>query len=222
MKKDCEYFMNKILLVLKKESSLDSISEDINPNFVDKNGNRIYHYFSKYSLEKFYILNYNKYKTELIREEKYNEIIKDYKSQIPLYIEILDKLKCDKFSLNKMNQSPLIYSIINKNYYIAKEYIKIINDNNLLTDNIIYEVFKLCINSDDCLRKDCIQLIYYILFLAKEKNINICDESFKYKMDDNKKFSPALLLSKDFSENLHEKFNQILEIKSTKYSDLLF
>ena len=214
--------MNQIVLLLKNESSLDSIRENINPNFVDENGNGIYHYFSEYSLEKFYILNYNKYKTELIKEEKFKEIIKEYKSQIPLYIEILDELKCDKFSLNKMNQSPLIYSIINKNYYIAKEYIKIINDMNLLKENIIYEVFKLCLNNGDCLRKDCLQLIYYILFLAKEKNIKICDESFQYKMGDNSQLSAALLLSKDFSENLHEKFNQILQIKSTKYSNLYY
>ena len=120
MKKDCLYFMSQIFLVLKNESSLDSIRENINPNYVDSNGNRMYHYFSEYSLEKFYVLNYNKYKTELIKEEKFKEIINEYKNQIPLYIEILDELKCDKFALNKMNQSPLIYSIINKNYYIAK------------------------------------------------------------------------------------------------------
>ena len=93
---------------------------------------------------------------------------------------------------------------------------------NLLSENIIYEAFKLSISSGDCLRKDCIQFIYYILFLANEKSLKICDEAFKYRMGDNNQLSSALLLSKDFSENLHEKFNQILQIKSTKYSDMYY
>ena len=222
MKNDCEYFMNLICSVLKNESTLDSISEIINPNFYDEKGNRIYHYLSEYSLEIFYKLNYNKYKNELIKEKKYKEIIKEYKNQIPLYIEILDELKCDIFSLNNMNQSPLIYSIIKKNYYISKAYLKKINDMNSLTENTLCDIFKLCINSGDCMRDDCIQLIFYILFLSKDKNIKIFkDNHYNFEGDNNNLF-PSIIICKDFSKNIFAKFNHIAQMKSSNYYELYF
>ena len=173
MEKNCEYFMNLIYLVLKNERSLDSISKIIGPNYKDKNGNSIYHYFSEYSLEKFYKINYNQNKDKLIKEQKYKEIVEEYKNQIPLYMEILDELNCEFFVLNKEHNTPLIHSLINNNYYIAKQYIKKLNNMNLITYDIMYKAFKICINSGNCLRIDCTQLIVYILYLSKQNDINI-------------------------------------------------
>ena len=166
MKKDCEYFMNKLFLIKKSELSKDII----NPNYIDSNGNGIYHYFSEYSIEKFYKLNYKeKEKNLLIDEKKYEKIIEEYKKEINIYLDLLDELKFDKFLVNKQNQTPLTYSIIHKNYYIAKEYIKRMINMDILTEKDFQEIFNLLINTGDCLREDCIELILYILNIAKEK-----------------------------------------------------
>ena len=74
MENTCEYFMSKIMSVLTGEIALDSIENIINPDFVDSNGNRIFHYFSEFSLEKFYKLNYKIEKDELLKPKKFNEI----------------------------------------------------------------------------------------------------------------------------------------------------
>ena len=223
MEKDCEYFMNLISSVLKDESSLDSIKNLINPNYTDKNGNGIYHYFSEYSLEKFYIINYNQNKNELIKEEKYKEIIEQYKKQIPLYIAILDQLKCDFNLLNKDNNSPLIYSIINNNYYITKEYLKKLNNMKLITDDIMYKMIKMCLNSGNCLRKDCIQLIVYILFIAKQNNINLFEKEYLNNKDDyDENFPIFILFVKDYNKNIIEKYNSIIDIKTSKYFEIYY
>ena len=135
MKRDCEYFMDQIIKILKDKSSSELLKKRIDPKYIDSNGNGIFHYFSEYSLEKFYKLNYNKIKEFLIDEEKFKEIVNEYKNQIPIYIDLLDELKCDKFINNNQYQTPLIYSIIQKNYYIAKEYIKRIDNMNLFSEN---------------------------------------------------------------------------------------
>ena len=175
MEKDCDYFMNKLFSVLKDESSLDSVKDIINPKFIDSNGNRIYHYFSEFSLKKFYKLNYNKENDDLlIKEEKFKEIVKEYKTNIPIYIELLDELECDKFAYNLKNQNPLIYSIIQKNYYIAIEYLKIYNKKNLLKENDYQEMLILLINSGDCLKEDCIHIIICnFIFLSRKRFIRI-------------------------------------------------
>ena len=90
MKKDCEYFMKNIIKVLKGESSIESLKAIIDRKYIDSKGNGIFHYFSEYSLEKFYKLNYNENKSLLINEEKFKEIINEYQNQIPIYINLLD------------------------------------------------------------------------------------------------------------------------------------
>ena len=178
MKKDCEYFMKNIIKVLKGESSIESLKTIIDPKYIDSNGNGIFHYFSEYSLEKFYKLNYNENKSLLINEEKFKEIINEYQNQIPIYINLLDELKCDKFIINNQNQTPLIYSIIQKNYYITKEYIKILDNMNLFSEYDYQQILTLLVNSGDCLRDDCLLLISYLLSLTKEKKIKAFNEIF--------------------------------------------
>ena len=202
------------MLVLKGESSFDSLKEIINSNFIDSNGNGIFHYFSEYSLEKFYKLNYNKEKDELIKPEKYKEILNEYKNQIPVYIELLEELDCNKLSKNIKNQTPLIYSIIQKNYIIALEYMKLIDN---LTVEDYRNIFKLLINSGDCLKEDCIDLINYIISLEKEKKMNIFDKNYLNKEDENNGLTPIVIICKDYNDNIYEKFNQIIKMISSDY-----
>ena len=216
MKKYCEYFMNKLFLIKKSELSKDII----NPNYIDSNGNGIYHYFSEYSIEKFYKLNYKeKEKNLLIDEKKYEKIIEEYKKEINIYLDLLDELKFDKFLVNKQNQTPLTYSIIHKNYYIAKEYIKRMINMDILTEKDFQEIFNLLINSGNCLREDCIQLILYILNITKEKRIKAFNNKFLNKQDIKNGFTPILLICQDFSNNIYEKFNQIISMKTSNYYD---
>ena len=222
MERNCEYFMNLIYSVIKNENSLDSISKIINPNYIDKNGNGIYHYFSEYSLEKFYKINYNQYKNEIIKKEKYKEIIKEYKNQIPFYIEILDELKCDFNLLNKENNSPLIYSVINKNYYITKEYIKKLNNMKLISDEILYKIFIMCLNSGNCLREDCIQLMVYTLFIAKENYISFYEKKYLNNKYEDNRIPFFIFIAKDFNINIIEKFNSIITINTSTYYEYYY
>ena len=207
--------MSQIMLVLKGETDIDSFQDNINPNFIDSNGNGIFHYFSEYSLEKFYKLNYNKEKSKIIKLEEYKEVLKEYKSQIPLYIEIIEDLNCNILATNKENQTPLIYSIIKKNYMIAIEYIKKTVDN--LTVKEIYTIFNLLVKSGDCLKNECLDLISYVLSLQNEKRKNIFDKEFLNKEDEITGLTPIITICKDFSENIYEKYNQILKLKISNY-----
>ena len=222
MKRDCEYFMDQIIKILKDKSSSELLKKRIDPKCVDSNGNGIFHYFSEYSLEKFYKLNYNKIKEFLIDEEKFKEIVNEYKNQIPIYIDLLDELKCDKFINNNQYQTPLIYSIIQKNYYIAKEYIKRIDNMNLFSENDYQKIFIHLINSGDCLREDCLTLISYILSLAKRKNLKVFNEIFLNKDNVINCLTPILLICKNFSDNIYEKYNQIIIMKSSDYYEKYF
>ena len=207
--------MSQIMHVLKGETNIDSIQENINPNFIDSNGNGIFHYFSEYSLEKFYKLNYNKEKNKIVKLEEYKEVLKEYKSQIPLYIEIIEDSNCDILATNKDNQTPLIYSIIQKNYLIAIEYIKKTVDN--LTVKDIYTIFNLLIKSGDCLKQECLDLLSYVLSLQNEKKKNIFDKEFLNREDEITGLTPIITICKDFSENIYEKYNQILKMRISNY-----
>ena len=215
MEKNCEFFMNQIIRLLKSETTMDSIKEYINPNFIDSNGNTIFHYFSEYSLEKFYNLNYEKEKNKLLKVDTYKEVLKEYKNQIPLYIEILEELNCDILATNKQNQTPLIYSIIQRNYLIAIALIKKTVED--LTVKEIYTIFKILINSGDCLKQECLDLLTYVLSLKNEKRKNIFDKDYLNKEDEITGLTPIITICKDYSENIYEKFNQILKMRISSY-----
>ena len=210
--KNCEFFMKQLNLVLFKNQPLDSIRDIINPNYVDYNGNNIFHYFSEFSLKKYADLTYN-FGKKIITEINYKIILNEYKLLIPLYIKYLDELKCNILSKNKNNQSPLIYSVVQKNYCITKQYLIYLRNMNSLTNDILCDTFNHAINNGDCLRNDCIDLILYILSLAKEKNIRLYDNASlkgKEKLD---YLSPIILLCKDYSKYVIAKFYEIVKMK---------
>ena len=212
---NCEFLINQLnYYYIAQKDSLNYISDAINPNYIGPNGNRIFHYFSEFSLELFYKLSFPE-KNVFINDFIYQSIILAYKTKISIFMKYLEDLKCDKFSLNKKNQSPLIYSLIHRNYFISKEYIKSMDNLNLLTSDTLYDIFQVAMKNGDCLRDDCIEFLSYILHIIKEKNIKIFDESIikKYK---NNFISPLLLLCKDYSENIHEKIAQIFAMKNSK------
>ena len=126
MEMNFECFINQLIQISKKDHS----KKILEFNYNNSNGNGPYHFLSKYSLEKFYELNYNKEKDLLIDEDRYNYIIKEYKTQIKILMKVLTDLEYDINISNKNNQSPLVFCIQQKNYFIAKEYlIKLNNDN---------------------------------------------------------------------------------------------
>ena len=165
--KNCEFFMKQLNLVLFKSQPLDSIRDIINPNYVDYNGNNIFHYFSEFSLKKYSDLTYDSGERMLLPEIDYKIKLNEYKLLIPLYIKYLDELKCNILSKNKYNQTPLIYSVVQKNYCITKQYLIYLKNMNSLTNDILCDTFNHAINNGDCLRNDCIDLILYIFSLAK-------------------------------------------------------
>ena len=173
MEKNCEYFMNLLISVIKGNSSLDSIKAEINENYKDNDDNGIYHYFAQYSLEKFYILNYNKDKTTIIKPDEFENLKKQYLEQLHLFVDILDELNCDSLSPNKDNQTPLICSINNKNYSIAKILMEKTHNLYIMERDDYYNIFNLAMNRGDCLRDDCIDFISFMLTLEDANTIKI-------------------------------------------------
>ena len=217
--KDCEYFMGLLSSVFKGEISLDSIKEKINEDIKDKDENGVYHYFAQYSLEKFYMLNYNKEKAMLINQTEYENTKKQYIEQMPLYIETLDDLNCDCVSPNKNNQTPLMFSIIHKNYYIAKQLLEKIHNMYIMQKNDYYNIFNLAINRGDCLRDDCIDFISYLISLEDENRAKIFNENFLNSENPENCLTPIVILCKDFSENIYKKINSIIEMVGSNYNE---
>ena len=219
MEKNCEYFMNLLISVIKGNSSLDSIKAEINENYKDKDDNGIYHYFAQYSLEKFYILNYNKDKTTIIKPDEFENLKKQYLEQLHLFVDILDELNCDSLSPNKDNQTPLICSINNKNYSIAKILMEKTHNLYIMERDDYYNIFNLAMNRGDCLRDDCIDFISFMLTLEDANTIKIFNEHFLNSENAENCLTPIVILCKDFSENIYNKINSIIEIVGSNYNE---
>ena len=214
MEMNFECFINQLIQISKKNHS--KIILEFNYN--NSNGNGPYHFLSKYSLEKFYELNYNKEKDLLIDEDRYNYIIKEYKTQIKILMKVLTDLEYDINISNKNNQSPLVFCIQQKNYFIAKEYLIKLNNDNILKEKDYQEIFTLLVNSGDCMRNDCIELILCVLSIVEESKIKVFDKTFLNKEDKNG-MTPLLLISKDYSDNIYEKYNQMIKMKSSIFKN---
>ena len=207
----CEYFMNQINNLLNGDISSDLIIEMINKNFKERENNEIFYYLSQYSLEKYCNLNYDINKNiEIIKDEKSN--ILNYSERIKLAIFLItEELKCDNITNKKQLLNLLKYTIDQKNYYIALEFLDFTQNTISLSKVEYRDILRLLIKSGDCLRDDCIELISYI-----SKKNNIIDK--QYLNFKNQEIEPFLLsLCKDFSNNIYDKYNEIVKMKCIKY-----
>jgi len=216
MKNDSELLINNLLLVSNGQITIQVFKEDINPNYTDANGNGCFHFLADYSLEKFFIKN-AKPDTNIINEQKYNEMKNIYLQQMNSFINLLISINCDILTNNKNNQNPLLYSINKKNYIASKEYFKIQKNLGIYDQGQYENILNLIINNGDATNEAWIELIDLVLSSTDENKNMIFNESNLNKEIKECELTPVVWLCKNFSEHIYEKYNNILKIKSIDY-----
>ena len=215
-KEDANDLINNLLSLSKGIIDLGTFKEILLPNYMDMDGNGYFHFLTEYSFKEFCLRNMKLNKNEkFISLEKYNEIKKEYTQQINSFTKILLELNCDLFLVNGKNQSPLYFSINNNNYIISIEYLKILQNVGLYTNEDYYDFLETIIKKGNIFDKDCIELINLILLnIATNNNMN---NNIDYPK--NKLTTLIISLCKNYSENIYEKYNEIIKLESMEYID---
>ena len=63
---DSENLINNLTLVINNQLPLESLKQQLNPNYTDSNGNGCFHFLAEYSFEKFCLHNIKLNKNEKI------------------------------------------------------------------------------------------------------------------------------------------------------------
>ena len=221
MNYESEQLIIYLLLLEKGQITAEYFKEKLNPNYSDINGNNCFHFLAEYSFEQFYIKNIKtdiNLNSEIINEQSYNEKKALYKKQIHYFTEFLLKLNCDILKINKNKQNPLIYSIIKNNYVISKEYFDIQKNLELFKDKNYYQ---LILNNLFIYGKatdtDCLELMLNFVTLINKNKELIINRSILNQEIKEIKLTPIVCLCKNFGENIYEKYNDILKLKSIDY-----
>ena len=209
-KDDADDLINILISLLNGQLDLAAFKEILIPNYTDINGNSYFHFLTEYSFSEFCLRNMklNKGK-EIISFEKFNEIKSEYTQQIKSFIQTLLELNCDLFYVNNNNLSPLLLSIYSKNYIMTKEYLQVIQNIGIYTNTYYYDCLDIIIKNGNILKKDCTELINYILSII-DCNNNMEIDILKIK-------TMIISLSKNYSQSLYEKYNEIIRIVSLEY-----
>ena len=75
---------------------------------------------------------------------------------------------------NIFGQSPLELCLIKKNYYLAKEYIKYINNIDYILDNSILNL----IFNDNCIKDECIDFLIDIFIFNSQKTTEVSKKAY--------------------------------------------
>ena len=210
-KDDADELINNLILLSNGQIELETLQQILIPNYTDINGNSYFHFLSQYSFNEFCIRNLklkNK-ENEIISFEEYNKIKDEYTQQIIAFIQTLLELNCDLLCLNNNNQSPLLLNIYNRNYIISKEYLKVLQNLGIYTNEEYYNFLKIIIKSGNCFNEDCLELINLILSNI-EKNCYM-------EIPKNKLTKLLIYLCRNFSQKIYEKYNEIVKISSLQY-----
>ena len=207
---DADDLINNLISLSNGQIDLETFKQILIPNYIDNYGNSYFHFLTEYSFKEFCIRNFKLKKDQnIVSFEKYNEIKKEYNQQIIIFIQTLLELNCDLFLVNYNNQSPLILSINKNNYIISKEYLKILQNLGIYTNEDYYNFLDIIIRNGNYFDKDCLELINFILSNIDEQN-NIEGRI-------NKLTTQLISLSKNFGKNIYEKYNEAVKIVSLEY-----
>ena len=118
--------------------NLQAFIEILIPNYTDEFGNSYFHFLTEYSFNDFCVRNMKLNKnSKIISLSEYKEIKNEYIQQIKSFIQTLLEMNCDLILVNADSQSPLLLSINNKNYVIAKEYLNILQNIGIYTNEVV-------------------------------------------------------------------------------------
>ena len=209
-KDDANNLINNLISLSNGTINLQAFIEILIPNYTDEFGNSYFHFLTEYSFNDFCVRNMKLNKnSKIISLSEYKEIKNEYIQQIKSFIQTLLEMNCDLILVNADNQSPLLLSINNKNYVIAKEYLNILQNIGIYTNEDYLDFLDTIIKNGNCFEKDCIELINLLLSNINENNIM---ENLTYKIT-----TEIISLFKNFSENICEKYNEIVKIVSLEY-----
>ena len=207
-KDDADELINNLILFSNGQIDLPTLKQIIIPNYTDINGNTSFHFLSEYTFKEFCFRNLklNKNDKKIFTFEEYNKLKEEYSLQIITFAQTLLECNCDLFVINNNNQSPLLLNIINKNYIISKEYLNILQNVGIYTNEDYYNFLDIIILNGNCFDKDCLDLISIIISNIDEKNNN------------QPKLTKILIsLCKNFSEKIYEKYNEIIKMVTLEY-----
>ena len=153
--------INILSAVSKDDSLLPIVHEEIDPSYMDINGNNYFHYLSKFTFNEYILFKISLNKIDVKYEKDYNKLLQEYLKTISIFVNILNTINCDIFCLNNKNQNPLYMCFINDNYHMANEYYKskpiLLNSIfNYYKGNILIDVIE---NSGNSFKKEFIELL---------------------------------------------------------------
>ena len=190
---------------------IEFINEQLNSNYLDINENTYFHYLSKYTFKEYCLHNYKSEKNEIFSNTKYIGLSNQYLEKIISFLNILININFDINNKNIFGQSPLEICLINKNYYLAKEY-----------SNYVYFLDSLSTNDNniDLIFSNNIFNEEYIDFIITLFNNNDSEKlSFEMKntflnkrLNKNTEMTPLISILKDYNNNIFKKFIQIIKI----------
>ena len=192
---------------------IEYLREQLNPNFLDTNFNNYLHYLSKYSFKDF-CSNKNNISKDKINITTYNILLNQYLEKIISFTNILIGINCNINQTNIYDQSPLDFCLIEKNYYLAKEYINyyfvdFLNNNNTILNSIF---------NDICLREECID---FVISLFNSDNEKLSNESKKNylnkKINNNSEITPFISILENYNNNIYKKYIQLVKINCIAY-----
>ena len=208
---DADELINNLILLINGQIELEILKQILIPSYTDINGNSYFHFLSEYSFKEFCLRNLklNNKDKKIITFEEYNKTKDEYKQQIISFIKTLLEVNCDLLCVNNNNQNPLLLNIINKNYIISKEYLKVLQNLGIYTNEEYYNFLDMIIKNGNCFDQDCIELIDLILSDIDKK---VYIEPAKNNL------TPLFIsLCKNFSQNIYLKYNEIVKIVSLEY-----
>ena len=171
-KEDVDDLINNLVSLLNGIMDLETFKQILIQNYTDIFGNSYFHFLTEYSFKEFCIRNMklNNINEKIISLEKYSEIKNEYNQQIIFFIQTLLELNCDLFLVNKNNQSPLLLAINNNNYIMSKEFLLILQNLGLYTNEDYYDFLDQIIKNGNCFNPECLELINLILSNINENN----------------------------------------------------
>ena len=207
---DADDLINNLISLSNGQIDLETFRQILIPNYMNKSGNSYFHFLTEYSFKEFCLRNFKLKKDQnIVSFEKYKEIKNEYNQQIKFFIQTLLELNCDLFLVNHNNQSPLVLSINKNNYILSKEYLNILQNLGIYTNEDYYDFLDIIIKNQNCFSKDSLELINAILSNIDEHN-NI--EPPTYKLT-----TILISLCKNFSKIIYEKYNEAVNLAGLEY-----
>ena len=190
--------------------------EQIGENYLDINNNNYLHYLANYTFKEFCFFKYNPKNNEIINSKRYKSLLNEYLKAINKFTSILASLNYSISQENIFEQSPLELCLFKKNYYMASEFIKYIDDYDLLIQknpfNIIF--FNNCIENENM--SFILTLLQTFISLPEYRQ-----ESFKLyllrPLDETGSITPLISVIKDYNKFIYHKFNQLLKENIIEY-----